>query len=49
MTLNISFRIIIFGAGRVGAEVETHPQACSEGGHRGQFDFLMDLFCPSAF
>lgn len=36
MTLDVSFRIIsFFGAGRVGTEVETHPQACSEGGHRG--------------
>lgn len=48
MTLDISFRIIsFFGAGRVGAEVETHP-ACSEEAP-WQSDFLMDLFCPSCF
>lgn len=36
VTLNVSFRILsFFGAERVGTELDTHPQVCSEGGHHG--------------
>ena len=41
MTLNVNFRIVsFFGAGRVGTELDTHPQVCSEGEHHGSRIFL---------